>query len=202
MEDKRLLDAAIELVKYMDKTVDESLPRDIAGIVKFHSKGAAIAGVASGWIPGVGGTAAVVISAGFVWTMYSRINAKIDLPISENIIKSVASGIATNLAAYAVASIAIATAFSFFPGLGNVGASVIIGATCYALALASGFVYLKILTKIFKEGKDPSSLTVENLKKVAKEVVENEDIKAVMKEAKESYKAAKERGDIQKESKD
>ena len=201
MEDKKLFEAAIELVKVLDKEVDESLPRDIADIIKFHSKGAAIAGVGTGWIPGAGGTAAMVVMAGFIWTMYGRINDKIDLPISENIIKSVASGVATNLAAYAAASLIASTVVSLFPGLGSVGAAIIDGAMCYTLTLASGFVYLKILTKIFKEGKDPISFTVENLKKVAKDVIENEDIKAVIKEAKESYKAAKERGEIKKESK-
>lgn len=201
MDNRRLLDAAIELVKAMDKAMDDSLPREIADIVKTHSKGAAIAAVASGWIPGVGATTAVVISAGFVWTMYGRINSKIDLPLSENIIKSVASGIATNLAAYAIGSIVFSTVFSLLPGLGSVASAAIAGGTCYALTLASGFIYLKILTNVFKSGKDPSSMTAEKLKKVAKTVVENEDIKAVMKEAKEAYKAAKDRGEIQKEKK-
>ena len=123
MEDKKLFEAAIELVKVLDKEVDESLPRDIADIIKFHSKGAAIAGVGTGWIPGAGGTAAMVVMAGFIWTMYGRINDKIDLPISENIIKSVASGVATNLAAYAAASLIASTVVSLFPGLGSVGAA-------------------------------------------------------------------------------
>ncbi len=202
MDNSRLLDAAVALVKAMDKTVDDSLPGEIAEIVKFHSKGAAVAALASGWIPGVGATAAVTISAGFVWTMYSRINGKIDLPITENIVKSIASGVATNLAAYAVGSVVFATAFSLFPGLGNVASAAIIGGTCYALTLASGFVYLKILTNVFTSGKDPSAMTAENLKKMAKTVTENEDIKAVMKEAKDAFKAAKERGEIQEEKKD
>jgi hypothetical protein len=202
MDNSRLLDAAIELVKVMDKVMDDSLPRDIADIVKSHAKGAAIAGVAGGWIPGVGGTVAIAISAGFVWTMYGRINGKIDLPFSQNIMKSVASGIATNLAGYAVGSIAISTAFSFLPGLGNFGASVIAGGTGYAITLASGFVYLKILTSIFTAGKDPTSITAEHLQEVAKKVVQNEDIKVVMKEAKEEYKSAKARGEIQEEPQD
>jgi len=202
MMDDRILSAAVDLLKVMDKTVDDSLPREIADIVKFHSKGAAIAGVAGGWIPGVGGTAAVAVAAGFVWTMYGKINGRIDLPLSENIIKSVASGVATNLAGYAVGSIAISTAFSFLPGLGNVGASVIAGGVCYALTLTSGFVYLKILTKVFKAGNDPTSMTADKIKKVAKEVVENEDIKAVMKEAKAAYKTAKDSGELEKQDND
>ena len=201
MNNSSLIDAAGELVKTLDKAVDESLPSDIANIVKFHSKGAALSGLASGWVPGVGGTAAVAISAGFVWSMYGRINSKIDLPFTENIIKSVSSGIATNLVAYAVGGIVMSTAFSFLPGIGNVGASVIAGSTCYALTLASGFVYLKVLNRVFKAGKDPTTMTAENLKNVAKKVIENEDIKSVMKEAKADFKEARSRGEMQEEAK-
>ena len=200
MDNDKLLNAAIELIKTMDQTVDESLPRDIADIVKFHSKGAAIAGLASGWLPGVGAIAAVSISGGFIWTMYGRINGKIDLPLSENIIKTLASGIATNVAAYAAISIGLGTVFSLFPGLGSVASATIEGCTCYALTLASGFVYLKLLTRVFKTGKDPSSISEEALKKVAKTVIQNEDIKAVMKDAKEAYNIAKESGELDKHS--
>lgn len=199
MENRTLLEASYKMVQSMDKVVDENLPIEIADIVKSHSKGAAIAAVASGWVPGIGGTAAVVIGTGFIWTMYGRINSKIDVPLSENIIKSVASGMATNLAAYAIGGIAFATTFSLFPGLGNVAAAAVIGGTCYALTLASGIVYLKILTRIFRAGKDPSSMTAEELKIAAKEVIEDEDIKAVMKEAKDAYKSAKARGEFQEE---
>ena len=202
MDNSILFHAASELIKTMDKAVDDSLPKDIADIVKFHSKGAAISGIASGWVPGIGAAAAVTVSAGFVWTMYGRINAKIDLPFSKNIIKSVASGIATNLASYAIGGIAISTVFSLLPGLGTTGAVVIAGGTCYALTLASGYVYLKVLNRVFKAGNDPISMTAEKLKKVAKTVVENEDIKAVMKEAKKGYKDVRTHGEILKAAKE
>jgi hypothetical protein len=92
-----ILQAAEGLVRVLNRTVDANLPQEIADIVKFHSAGAAA--VASGWVPGFGGLAAVGINAGFIWTMYGRINSKIGLPFSENVVKSIATGIATNLAA-------------------------------------------------------------------------------------------------------
>ena len=190
-----------EVMKIMDKTVDKSLPREIAGIVKFHSKGSAIAGIAGGGIPAVGPVVAGVISAGFIWTMYVRINSKIDLPLSENILKSLASGVATNIVTQVVGIFALATVSSLIPVLGNAVAIVVMGSTVYGITLAAGFVYLKILTRVFKSGKDPSSLTAENLKNVANEIVQNENIKSVMKEAKKEYKAAKARGEIQEELK-
>ena len=69
---KDLIDAAMKLKDAMDladQVVDNSFPEKIAEIVKFHSKGAAGAAVASAWIPGAGATAATAISAGFIWTI-------------------------------------------------------------------------------------------------------------------------------------
>ncbi len=199
MDNGRLLDAAIGLVKELDSAVDDTLPIEISNIVKSHAKGAAIAGLAAGWVPGFGGAAATAIAGGFIWTMYVRISSRLNLSLTENIIKSLASAIATNIAAYALGSVVLASAFSLFPGLGSVASSAIVAGTCYALALASGIVYLKLLTDLFKAGKDPTKMTAENLKKAAKKVVENEDIKAVIKEAKNEFKAAKERGEIKNE---
>ena len=186
--DGNMLDAAQKLIEAMNRTVDENLPREIAEIVKTHSAGAAAAGVASGWIPGAGGVAAAGISAGFIWTMYGRINGKIDLPLTENVVKSLASGVATNLAAYAVGGVVVSTALSLIPGIGSVGASALVGATCYGLTLASGYVYLKILTKLFRSGRDPCSMGAEQLKKEAATVAASENIKEVMEGAKAEYK--------------
>ena len=149
MSDRHILHAAQKLVHALNKTLDENLPTEIAEIVKIHSAGAAAAGVAAGWIPGAGGLAAVGICAGFIWSMYGRINAKIGLPLTENVVKSLGTGIATNLAAYFVGGLITSTIFSLLPGIGSVGASVVVGGTSYALTLASGYVYLKLLANIF-----------------------------------------------------
>ena len=194
--DAILRKSAGALVRELDNVVDKTLPDKLAEIVKDHSKGAAIAGVAAGWVPGAGGVAAAVISGGFIRTMYGRINGEIELPISENVLKSLASGLATNLAAYVIGGIVMSTAFSLIPGLGNVGASVIAGGTCYALTLASGYVYMQLLTNLFRSGQNPSTMSLDALKRAAAAVVEAEDIKGVMKEAKAGYKSAKARGEF------
>jgi len=193
--DQKLLVAAATLVFSLDKLTDKSLPEEIAKIVKLHSKGAAITAVGTGLLPGVGSTAATVASAGFIWSMYLRINKKIGLTISKSIIKTVAAGVATNLAAAAVAALVGSTLLSL-TGIGVVGASAIMAVTCYALTLASGFIYLKILTKIFKAGKDPSTLSSDAINEVAQTVLKDENIKELMKEAKEDYKIAKENGEL------
>jgi uncharacterized protein (DUF697 family) len=172
----------------LDQIVDEALPYKIAEIVKFHSKGAAATAVGSAWIPGAGGTAAIVASAGFIWSMYARIGSEINLPMSENILKTLGSGVATNLASGMAASLVMSSVFSLFPGIGSVGASVIMGGTCYSLTLASGYVYLKIMTTLFSSGVDPTKMSEQELNDMAKKVANDSDVKDVMNTAKQAYK--------------
>jgi uncharacterized protein (DUF697 family) len=191
MIDEKLLGAAknlVKVVKLMDQTVDDNAPKNIAKIIKFNSKGAAVAALSSGWIPGAGGAIAITISAGFIWKMYLNINQEINVPIAKNVLKSLASGVATNLASFALGSLVLSTAFSLFPGLGSAGAAVLIASTCYGLTLASGFVYLKMMTKIFKSGNNPSSYKESELKNVAKDVTNRKEVTRLIKDAKKSYK--------------
>ena len=193
--DRLLLEQAINLVQAMDKATDSNLPSEIAEIVKFHSKGAAIASLGAAWIPGVGGIAAIVAGGGFIWTMYGRIGEKIDVPFSSNVLQSLASGVATNLAAYVVTATVVSTALSLVP-VGNIGASVIMGGTCYAVTLASGFVYLKIMTNLFRKGIDPTTLSAAELQEIAKSVAKGNDVKEVIRKAKEQFKSKQSQGEF------
>jgi uncharacterized protein (DUF697 family) len=186
--DSHILHAAKGLVHALNKTVDENLPKEIADIVKTHSAGAAAASVAAGWLPGAGGLAAAGICAGFVWTMYGRINSKIGLPLADNIVKSLATGVATNLAAGFVGALLLQTVFSLIPGLGSIAAAAIAGGTGYALTLGSGYVYLKLLTKLFVSGNDPTRMEESALKAAASHVAASENMKDVIKDAKKEYK--------------
>lgn len=190
------MEAATRLVEAVNKAADENLPRDLAEIVKGHAACATTAAVASGWLPGVGATAAVTISAGFIWTMYGRINSKIGAPFSENIIKSLAAGVVTNLAANAATGVALSTVFSLFPGVGTLTAVAVIGSTCYVLTMMSGVVYMRLLTNVFNVGKDPTRMSAQDLQNAAKEVMDSHDMARVMREARNAYKGARERGEI------
>jgi len=112
--------------------------------------------------------------------MYLRINKELGLSISDNIIKTLASGVATNLAAYAAGILALNAVFSLVPGIGTVGAAGIAGAVSYALCIVSGVIYLKILTKIFLSGKSAHDLTAEELKEIAKKTIQETDVKGMM----------------------
>lgn len=201
MIDDFLADAAAELLdafnvaqqfyEGINGIVDANLPKEIAEIVKTHSLGATAAGLAAGWVPGAGGIAAVTASAGLVWMMYGRINSKIELPFHENIIKSVATGVATNLASYAFGTVVVSTFFSLFPVIGSIKASLIVGSACYALTVSSGYVYLKVLTKLFMSGKDPTSVRPDDFMAAVKVVVAQEDTRTVVKRAKAAYKKEK-----------
>lgn len=194
--DEQLLHQAKHLVEAMDKTVDEALPHEIAEIVKFHSKGAAVGALASAWIPGAGAAAAVAASAGFIWTMYGRIGSKIGLPFGQNVLKTLASGAATNLAGSVVGIVALSTVLSFVPGLGNIGASVIMGATCYAISLASGYVYLKIMAKLFAKGVDLSTISEQELKDLVAAAAKDSDVREIIKGAKADFHSKKKQGEF------
>ena len=136
--DRSLMRAAIKLVQLMDKTADQSLPYKIADVVKLHSKLA----VGSAWIPVPG--ADMAAGAANIWGMYVRINSKLGIPFGENIMKSIGSGVATNLVSYLAMS-GVASALKFIPGIGSFGGAVIMSASLYAVTLASGWIYLQAL---------------------------------------------------------
>lgn len=143
--DESLLKASVKLVKLLDSTADQALPKEIADVVKLHSKLA----VASAWIPVPG--ADVAAGAASIWGMYIRINNKINLSLADNVIKTIGSGVATNLASYAAAT-GVASALKFIPGIGTIGGAIIMSATQYALTLASGWIYLQALIVLAEKG--------------------------------------------------
>ncbi len=188
---------AVNLCRAMHKSGAEAMGREVAGIVEKHSIGASVSALGVAWLPGAGATAAMAASAGFVWSMYYRINAKLGVPFHKNILKSVATAIGTNLAGAAVGTLAISTVLSF-TGLGNVGSSLLMTGVCYAITFSSGLVYLKVLERLANAKVDFENVSEAELKATAKDVLAHEDIKGMMKEAKSQFKEAKARGDIRK----
>lgn len=177
--DKSLLKMAFKLVKLLDKTADETLPQQIVDVVKLHSKLA----VGSAWIPIPG--ADVAAGAASIWGMYARINNKIGLPFGENVMKSIASGVATNLASY-LAMTGVASALKFIPGIGTIGGAAIMSVGLYALTLTSGYVYLKALCALADTHKD---LTIGNIGDAVDNIMQNKsDVKDFMDAAKKTYK--------------
>ncbi len=175
----KLLEAAIDLLKLMDKTTDENLPKEIADVVKLHSKLA----VGSAWIPVPG--ADMAAGAANIWSMYVRINKKLDIPFGENVMKSVGSGVATNLVSYLAMS-GLASAMKFIPGIGTLGGAALMSASLYAVTLASGWVYLKVLSALAE--KKGTSFTISDVSKAVNDMLKEKSvIKDFINAAKKKY---------------
>ncbi|MCM1077466.1 MAG: hypothetical protein NC411_08925 [Bacteroides sp.] len=179
MVDEHLMREAYHLSELLDKQSDKLLPKEIADVVKLHSKLA----VGSAWIPIPG--ADVAAGAATIWTMYGRINSRIGVQLKDNILKSVASGVATNLASYAAMS-GVASAMKLIPGIGTVGGALVMSGSLYAITIASGWVYLKALCKLAE--KDGPMIDMSKLGDAMKEILADSNVKNIIKQAKKEYK--------------
>lgn len=178
--ERKLISSSIKLVELMDKAAEKTLPQEIAGVVKLHSKLA----VGAAWIPIPG--ADVAAGAANIWGMYARINNKLDIPFGENVMKSIGSGVATNLASYMAMS-GVASALKFIPGLGTIGGAAVLSASLYAITLASGWIYLQALCALAeKKGK---SFSVSDITKAVNDMLKEKSvIKNFIESAKKTYK--------------
>ena len=181
----QLFQVATELAKSLNLAADESLPGKLAGVVKLHSGIA----VGSAFIPVPG--ADIAAAAANIWTMYVRINKELKLPFSENLVKSLATGVVTNLGAAAVGSMVIGSAFKLIPGLGSVGGAAVMGATIYGITVASGIIYMKAISKLLST-QNSGQVNEENLKTALDEIMKDkQSVQTILKNAKEGYKEAK-----------
>ena len=176
--EKILLDHASDIVAAMDRTADVLLPKEIVDVVKLHSKIA----VGSAWIPVPG--ADIAAGAANIWTMYIRINNKIGCSVSENVIKTIGGGVATNLVSY-IAMSGLASAIKFIPG-GQVVAGFLLSAALYAITLTSGYVYLRAIKTLVCNKKKFSGEELDAA--VRKELSNKSGIKNFFEESKRSYK--------------
>ena len=177
--DQKLEEAAIKVCKLMDQAADKALPKEIANVVKLHSKMA----VGSAWVPVPG--ADIAAGAAVIWGMYIRINSKLRMPFKDNVIKSIGSGVATNLTSY-LACAGLGSMIKFIPGIGTVGGALIMSAGLYAATLASGYIYLQALISL-KEKK--IAVNDYSIKNAVDEVLrEKSTIKEFINSAKKSYK--------------
>ena len=179
MTNEKILETALRLIQLLDKQAEVMLPQEIADVVKLHSKLA----VGSAWIPVPG--ADVAAGAATIWTMYARINSKLGLTLKDNVLKTIASGVATNLVGY-VALSGVASAMKFIPGIGTIGGALIMSASLYAITLASGWVYLQALCILAE--RSGNHIDLSKLGDAVKEVLQDTSIKSFIEEAKKEYK--------------
>ena len=184
-----LEEAAAGLAEVQDKVGADALQ----DLVKNHALSASISATGSAWVTGAGATIATTISVGFVWSMIWRLNRKLDIKLEKAEAKQVANLILRSVAPKASALYVAATGFSFIPVLGNVASDVIMTPVCYSATFTSGIVYLKALKRLLADNTR-EGLSVKKLEQAAAEVMQSEDLDALMKEARSDYDREKQKG--------
>jgi len=177
---------------------ETELERKVMRTIHMHSVGAAISAIAAGLIPGVGALIATCISGGAVWKMYFSINSILKIKFSKHLIQTMASAIGANIVQYIAATLLLNTVLSFIPGLNIWGCAALVMA-CYVAVYASAYIYILLLTSVFKSGaslSELSKLSEEEIKAKTKDIMENVDMDKVIKEGKAGYKQAKDSGEI------
>lgn len=177
----QLVHAAAELLKALHHYVDENLSEKLANIVKTHA-GLAVAAV---FVPIPG--ADLAAAAANTWTMYLRINNELGLKFSENAIKTIASGVATNIGGNVAVLLIGGAALKFIPGLGTLGGAAVMGATIYGVTIVAGIVYMRALAALANQkGKDFSEADLKAATDRA--MADKEEIKGMFQDARKEYK--------------
>ena len=161
----------------------------------------AATGLAANIVPSVGGLAAAAAQTGLVWALYVKINKALKIDLSENVMKFVGSALLSNLilnAGTLIIGYAAATVLSIIPIFGQITAALLDGALGFILIYAAAVLYLKLLTKVMKVQGNFEMKESEETKEFVKDVIKDTDLKSLIKEAKDAYKEAKARGEIDK----
>lgn len=161
---------------------------DIVQSVVQHALAAAASAALAGCLPGAGGAVAATASIGIIVKMYVSLGNMLGVRLGNGVLKSVASAVVADLAGSVAAVLAVSAVISFIPGLGTLGAASITGITSFCYVYLAGMIYLKMVGAILKSGKSVNTMTEEELKAAAKQASSGMDIKAAVKEAKETFK--------------
>jgi len=159
----------------------------VAGIVNLHAKIA----IASAWIPIPG--ADLTAMAANTWTMYVRINKTLDIPFSKQLIKSLATGIGTNLLS-TLPMLGVSSVLKLIPGIGTFTGGLIMSASIYMVTIAAGIVCMKAFVALLKQ---KSELTEVNLKEAVDSIFKDKSaMDHIMTEAKRVYETANASGEL------
>lgn len=174
-----ILPAAMMAAKYLDNSMRSELPHELVDTIQTH----AVLAVAAAWIP-IGGLDVAVLT-GNIWTMYVRINKQLGISFSDNMMKSIGSAVAANLASN-LAVTGLAAAMKWIPGLGTLAGGVMMSATTYGSTVGAAWIYLTALVNWVKKGKGSG----DDLKSCINDVMAQNagDIKNIVNDAGKEYK--------------
>ena len=166
--------AAVLAVRTLDREMRTTLPDEIVDCIQLHSGLA----VAAAWIP-IGGLDVAALTAN-IWTMYVRINKLLGISFSENMMKSIGSAVAANLASN-LALTGIAAGLKYIPFVGTITGGAIMSASMYGTTLGAAWIYLMAIVNWVKRGKGSgddlkscvNDVMAQNSNKI-KEIIDNE----------------------------
>lgn len=148
--------------------------------------------------PGPTGVIAMLSQCGLVWGTYLAINKHLGISLKEEVVKFIGSAVLTNLATAAttlVASYVGATILSWLP-FANLLAGVLIAAMGYVLIYLSAIVYLNILTKVMRVKGSFNIDQSQATKELIADVVNETDVKGIIKEGTQLFKEAYKNGEF------
>ena len=185
---------------YLFESVDieSDLAEKIKNNVIGHAAACAVASMAAGLIPGAGGLVAMGLSAGALWAMFIKICKLCKISIRKNMLKTISSAMITDLAVSAASLVAVEVLASFVPGAGVVVA----GLVNFFVVYAGGLLFLKLLGLFFTRlNRNPEDVNEEEMRKVIKDLTEEEDLRGIFKEAKDTFKSMRKDGTLDKVAK-
>jgi len=183
--------AVNELEKVMREVGKEANANEIADIVQHHAITGAVAGVGSAFLPGAGAVVSTAAAATSILAMYVRLSKSLGVTFKEGSLKALASGIVADLSASVVTNLALAAVVSFIPGVGQMGAGVLCIIANYSMIYLAAYIFIKMLSTMFVSGKNSLNMSEYELKNMAKRISCETNLKDVVKEAKNQYKANK-----------
>ena len=158
----------------------------ISDIVEQHAFTTAVSAGAAGAMTGAGSTIAFGIACASTVVMYGRLAGAVGVRLNNGLIKAVASAVCADLSAYIATTLVASALVSFVPFFGNLSSATMTGIANFAFVYVAGVIFIKVISKFGISRIE--SMTQDELKAAAKSVKDEIDIKAAMKEAKESYK--------------
>ena len=162
-----LFNTAFNLAQSLDRAMDRAISsEELADVIQLHGKIA----VGSNFIP-VPGVAIVVLITN-TWTMYARINNIVGISFSKSVLKSIATGVASNLLSTLFTYTVGESLKVYLPGIGSVLSGLAMSTSVYISVIAAGIVYMKALTFLLNQ---EAELTEVNLEKAVDSILEDKE---------------------------
>ncbi|MBR2258299.1 MAG: hypothetical protein IJ899_13390 [Blautia sp.] len=159
---------------------------EIAGIVESHAIATSLSAAAAGVVPGAGGAVAFGIACTSTITMYGRLAKAMGVRLNNGLIRAVASAVVADLAAAVAATVTAAAAISFIPGVGSMASAALNAVTNFGFVYLAGIIFIKLVAALGVSKVE--SMSENEIKEKAKNIQNEMDIKAAMKEARTIYK--------------